>query len=119
MKAIIDIAPAGTSVKKALARTKGNGMKPDPDYYLHYETARLLFSDLTPSRVDILNVLRRIGPSTVYRVAQEAQRHYANVHADMAMLEKLELVERTDDGMVWTPYESIQINLASASSSAA
>ena len=119
MKAIIDIAPAGTSVKQALALVKGNRAVADPDYHLHYETARLLFADLTPSRVDMLSVLRRIGPCTVYRLAQEAQRHYANVHEDVAVLERLELIDRTEDGMVRTPYDSIQINLAAASAPSA
>ena len=118
MKAIIDIAPPGTSIKQALARAKGNKFVHDPDYRIHYESARLLFADLTPARVDILNVLRRIGPCTVYRLAQEAQRHYANVHEDVAVLERLELVARNPEGQVWTPYESIVINLSSSSSAA-
>lgn len=119
MKAIIDIAPAGTSVARALARTKGNRVEADPDYYLHFETAKLLFADLTPARIDLLTLLQSVGACSVYRLAQAAQRHYANVHEDIAALEQLGLVVRDEGGLVRNPYDSIQINVISSAATAA
>lgn len=80
-----------------------------PDYHLSFESARSLFAELTPARVDLLGTLRRVGPCSVYALAKEAGRNYSNLHADVARLEELWLVERTDDGSVEVPYESVEI----------
>jgi predicted transcriptional regulator len=118
MKAIIDIAPKGTAIRTARSQLRSAKSAKNNEFRLHYETARLLFADLTPTRVDLLNTLRKIGPASVYALAKAADRHYANVHGDIALLEGLDLIERNDDGQVWVPYESIQINLTLAESAA-
>jgi predicted transcriptional regulator len=82
------------------------------------ETACLLFSGLKPARVELLNTLQRIGPTSVYALAKAADRHYTSVHSDIAALESLDLVVRTKEVQVWVPYESIQINLVFAESTA-
>ena len=119
MKAIIDIAPAGSAIKTARAQLRASRAGKKADYYLHYETARLLFSDLTPSRLELLHTLRRLGPTTVYALAKEAGRNYSNVHTDIGVLEALDLVARTDKDHVWVPFEAIQINLAFPAATAA
>jgi predicted transcriptional regulator len=59
---------------------------------------RSLFAELTPARVDLLDTLRRVGPCSVYALSKAAERNYSNVHADVARLEELGLIERTDEG---------------------
>jgi len=37
----------------------------------------MLFSELTPARLDLLNTLRGMGPASVYALAETATRNYS------------------------------------------
>ncbi len=111
MKAIIDVAPRNSIFDAALADLAGGG---DADYHLSFESARALFAEITPARLDLLGVLRRMGPCSVYALAKAAERNYSNVHADVAKLAELNLIERTDDDAVRVPFEEVEIHMALA-----
>ena len=108
MKAIIDLAPRG-SVFSTAAKQLAEGMA--PDFRLHFESARALFSELTPARIELLDTLRRQGPCSVYALAKAAARNYSNVHGDVAALEALGLVARDSADCVTVPFESVEIRL--------
>lgn len=82
------------------------------DYRLSFESARGLFSELTPARIDLLEALRRCGPCSVYALAKEVERNYSNVHTDIGKLEEHGLVKRTPEDMVFVPFESLEIHLS-------
>lgn len=109
MKAIIEVARRGSAVRSARAQLAAARRGVSPDYRLSFESARTLFSELTPARVDLLDTLRRVGPCSVYALAKAAERNYSNVHSDISRLEELGLVERTEDNQVSVPYESVEI----------
>ncbi len=112
MKAIIDIAPRGSIFAIAREQIRTAATKHAPtDYHLSFESARTLFSELTPSRIDLLEALRRTGPCSVYALAKSVQRNYSNVHTDIAKLEQHGLVERTQDDAVFVPFEAVEIRL--------
>ena len=102
MKAIIEVAQRDSIFDAVNAdfATTGN-----EDFHLSFESARLMFSELTPARLDLLNTLRNIGPCSVYALAKTAERNYSNVHTDVARLLDLGLIERTDDEMVFVPFD--------------
>src|ERR1700675_1656660 len=100
MKAIIEVARTGsifhtTAQQIAIARQGRT-----PDFRLSFESARSLFAELTPARLDLLDSLRRVGPCSVYALAKSAERNYSNVHTDVSRLEELGLIERSEDGTV-------------------
>jgi predicted transcriptional regulator len=109
MKAIIEVSKRGSAVRSARAQLAASRRGMAPDFRLSFESARTLFSELTPARVDLLDTLRRVGPCSVYALAKAADRNYSNVHTDVRRLEELDLVERTDEGSVSVPYEAIEI----------
>lgn len=109
MKAIIEVAKRGSAVRGAREQLAASRRGRAPDFRLSFESARSLFADLTPARVDLLDTLRRVGPCSVYALAKAAERNYSNVHSDVARLEELGLIERTDEGSVSVPYESVEI----------
>jgi predicted transcriptional regulator len=109
MKAIIEVSKLGSAVRAAREQLAATRRGKSPDFRLSFESARSLFADLTPARVDLLDTLRGLGPCSVYALAKAAERNYSNVHTDIARLEVLGLIERTEDGSVWVPYESVQI----------
>jgi predicted transcriptional regulator len=78
-----------------------------------------LTSELTPARLDLLDTLRGVGPCSVHALAKAAQRNYSNVHTDVARMEELGLIERTDEGEALVPFESVEIVVPLARRSAA
>lgn len=109
MKAIIEVAKPGSAVRAARQQLAASRRARSPDFRLSFESARSLFADLTPARVDLLDTLRRVGPCSVYALAKASQRNYSNVHTDIARLEVLGLIERSGAGAVSVPYESVEI----------
>lgn len=109
MKAIIEVARRGSAVRSARAQLAASRRGVAPDFRLSFESTRMLFSELTPARMELIDTLCRVGPCSVYALAKAAKRNYSNVHTDVARLEKLGLIERTDEGQVSVPYESVEI----------
>ena len=111
MKAIIEVACKGSAVRTARTQLAVARQGKTPDFRLSFESAKSLFADLTPARLDLLDSLRKSGPCSVYALAKAAERNYSNVHTDVARLEELGLIERNDDGAVWVPYDAVEILL--------
>ena len=109
MKAIIEVSSKGTAFKAAREQIAQKERSRAPDYRLSFESARMLFSDLTPARLELLDTLRRTGPSSVYALAKSAERNYSNVHTDVSRLEELGLIERGEDAKISVPYDSVEI----------
>jgi predicted transcriptional regulator len=109
MKAIIEVSGKGSIFKAASAQVAAARRGRVPDFHLSFESARSLFADLTPARLDLLDTLRRVGPCSVYALTKAAERNYSNVHTDVSRLGELGLIERTEQGEVLVPYESVEI----------
>ena len=116
MKAVIEIAPRGSAFRTERKQLKAAeiGSRYGADCHLSFESARALFTELTPSRIDLLEALRRCGPCSVYALAKEVARNYSNVHTDVAKLEEHGLVKRTPEDAVFVPFDSLEIRLALA-----
>lgn len=111
MKAIIEVAKRGAAIGGARQQIAAARRGQAPDFRLSFESARSLFADLTPARLELIDTLRRVGPCSVYALAKAAERNYSNVHTDIARLEQIGLVERTAEGAISVPYESVEILL--------
>lgn len=111
MKAIVEVASRGSATRSARQQLAASRQGEEPDFRLSFESARTLFSELTPARLDLLDTLRRVGPCSVYALAKAAERNYSNVHTDATRLEKLGLIERTEDGAVSVPFDAVEILL--------
>src|SRR3972149_9742957 len=104
MKAIIEVSRKGSVFNAARDQIAGAKRGRVPDYRLSFESARTLFAELTPARLDLLNTLRGMGSVSVYALAKAAGRNYSNVHADVARLVELGLVEGNDDDTGRVPF---------------
>ena len=111
MKAIIEVARKGSAVRVARQQLAAARQGRSTDYRLSFESARTLFAELTPARLDLLDTLRKVGPCSVYALAKAAERNYSNVHTDVARLEELGLIERNDESAVSVPYDAVEILL--------
>jgi predicted transcriptional regulator len=115
MKAIIDLAKRGTAHETALAQLAAAERGVEPDLRLHFESARTLFAELTPARIELLDTLKSMGPCSIYALARAAQRNYSNVHTDTAALERLGSVQRDEDEAVFVRFDVVEIRLALSS----
>jgi hypothetical protein len=79
MKAIIEVARKGSALRAARAQLAAGRQGKTPDLRLSFESARSMFTDLTPARLDLLETLRKSGPTSVYALAKVAERNYSNV----------------------------------------
>ena len=111
MKAIIEVARQGSAVQTARQQLAAAGQGHTLDYRLSYASAKTLFADFTPARLDLLDTLRKVGPCSVYALAKAAERNYSNVHTDVARLEELGLIERNGESAVSVPYDAVEILL--------
>jgi predicted transcriptional regulator len=109
MKAIIEVARKGSIFRTAAQQLANSRQGRTPDFRLSFESARSLFAELTPARLDLLDTLRRVGPCSIYALAKAAERNYSNVHTDISRLEELGLIERSDDDAISVPFESVEI----------
>ncbi len=109
MKAVIEVAKRGSAVRTARRQMAAARTGKTSDFHLSFESARSLFAELTPARVDLLDTLRKVGPCSVYALAKAAERNYSNVHTDVARLEELGLIERAEGDAVFVPYDSVEI----------
>ena len=111
MKAIIEVARSGSVFGAAAQQIAHARQGRTPDFRLSFESARSLFAELTPARLDLLDTLRRVGPCSVYALAKAAERNYSNVHTDVSRLEELGLIERSDDGAISVPFDAVEIRV--------
>ena len=109
MKAIIEVARTGSIFRTAAQQLANARQGQTPDFRLSFESARSLFAELTPARLDLLDTLRRVGPCSVYALAKAAERNYSNVHTDVSRLEELGLIERSEADAISVPFESVEI----------
>jgi predicted transcriptional regulator len=114
MRAIIELI-RNTDYRRAaldIARHVNAGVSiVGADHRLGFESARALFSRLTPARIELLDTLHRQGACSVYALAKVAGRNYSNVHSDIAALESLGLIERDAADAVRVPFDTVEIRL--------
>jgi predicted transcriptional regulator len=111
MKAIIEVARTGSAVRSARTQLATARRAATVDFHLSFESAKSLFTDLTPARLALLDTLRQSGPSSVYALAKAAERNDSNVHTGVAQLAALGLMERGEDSTVSVPFDAVEIRL--------
>jgi predicted transcriptional regulator len=89
-----------------------SGRKPPaPLAVLSFADLPLLAKTLTPARWDLLKRLKAAGPVTIFALAKLLERDYKNVHTDVARLLELNLVEKSQDGLVSVSWQAVRAEL--------
>jgi predicted transcriptional regulator len=80
---------------------------------LYFQSLEILLTVLSTRRLDLLRILHDLGPSSVRGLSRKLNRDYKNVHQDVALLEKVGLIQRKG-GKVEAPWDRIiaEIRLA-------
>ncbi len=109
MKAIIEVAKRGSAIRAARQQIKDSEIGKPVNFRLSFESAKSLFGELTPARLDLLDTLSKTGPCSIYALAKTAERNYSNVDTDVNRLEELGLIERTEEDKISVPFEAVEI----------
>ena len=89
-----------------------SGRKPPaPLALLSFADLPLLVKNLTPARWELLQQLKKAGPLTIFALAKLLERDYKNVHTDVALLVRLGLVGKAQDGQVSVPWQAVRAEL--------
>jgi predicted transcriptional regulator len=90
---------------------KGEGEIGQAEIHLNFEDFAMLSLVLTPKRLELMKTLRQHGPLSVRALAKKLDRDYKNVHADAGALESVELIQRTDEGLLIAPWDVIDAHV--------
>jgi len=75
-----------------------------------FESPKTLFSTFTEERMALLQTLRKNGPMAICELAENLMRDYEDVRTDIEALEFIGLVEKTEDGDVFVPWDGMDIS---------
>ena len=81
------------------------------EIHLNFEDFAMLASVLTPKRLELMKTLRQHGPLSVRALARQLERDYKNVHADVSSLEKVGLIQRTEEKLLVAPWDVIDAHV--------
>lgn len=113
MKAIIEVGRPGSVFAAVDAQLADSRAGRAVDYRLTFESARTLFAEITPERLELLDLVRRIGPCRLADLAAQlpALSDPAALAKHIEGLETLGLLERRDETTVSVPFTAIEIIL--------
>jgi predicted transcriptional regulator len=81
------------------------------EVHLNFEDFAMLLSALTPKRLALLRTLRQHGPLSVRALAKQLERDYKNVYTDAGALEDVDLIARTEEGLLFAPWDVIDAHV--------
>lgn len=95
---------ANTRFLRALETGKPQGA------YRSFESTADLWRTLSPKRWDILKTMTGAGAISLREVARRVQRDVRNVHSDVHDLLNAGLLDKTDDGKIIFPFNSVHVD---------
>ncbi|UJS22991.1 hypothetical protein [Thiothrix winogradskyi] len=78
---------------------------------LVFSSVEQLLANLTPKRWELVNRLAKEGMLSIKKLAELLKRDYSNVHSDVQRLRENGLIELSDEGSVFVPWDDLDIKL--------
>ena len=109
----VTIRTTESVIRKVLAsaRQMQKGLLVDSQTELAFNDAATMLSILTTKRLELLTFLRGFGPSTIKELSRQLGRNYSNIHGDVQLLLRLGLLDKTDDELIYVPFDELNICL--------
>jgi len=83
----------------------------ETDFELSFSTPAQLVSELSPKRMELLQVLKKAGPLSIRALAKMMGRNYSNVHADVQRLIEHGLIEKDAADHVHVPWDDVVVRM--------
>jgi predicted transcriptional regulator len=78
--------------------------------HISFASFELLWRVLAPKRMEIVQAMTGAGPIAIREVARRVKRDVKAVHGDVQALLKAGVVDKTDEGLVVFPYDSVHFD---------
>jgi predicted transcriptional regulator len=78
--------------------------------YIEFESAEQLWKTLTIKRWQILKTMTGTGELSIREVARRVERDVKAVHRDISSLLNCGLLDRTDNGRIVFPYDTVHVD---------
>ena len=78
--------------------------------YRSFESTADLWRTLSPKRWDILKAMTGAGSLSLREVARRVERDVKGVHTDVHALLNAGLLDKTDDGKIVFPFDSVHVD---------
>lgn len=78
--------------------------------HISFASIELLWRTLTTKRWELLKTMTGQGPLTIREVARRVGRDVKAVHGDVHVLLGAGVLERTEDGRIVFPYDSVHVD---------
>lgn len=105
--------PVSASLARASAALQAarEGRPAQPYFGAGFDDVGELFSVFTPKRWELIGALREGGAMTIAELARQLKRDYKNVHNDCDRLIEWMAIEKDENGLVFTPYDKIIVDM--------
>ncbi len=109
----VTIRATKSVIKEVLAscRQMQKGLPVESQTELAFNDAATMLSILTAKRLELLTFLRSFGPSTIKELSRQLGRNYSNIHGDVQLLLRLGLLDKTEDELIYVPFDELNICL--------
>ena len=91
----------------AAAKQLDAGVRVANPEHLSFTTYEQFTAALSDKRMELLSVLKGLGPSSIRALSKEVSRDYKSVHGDVGRLMAVGLIEKRDDGRIEAPFDKI------------
>lgn len=78
---------------------------------LNFEAPAAFFSQLTERRWQMIRVMMGVGTLGVRELARRLKRDVKRVHEDAQVLVGLSLLEKTESGALYCPFDDIHVDM--------
>jgi predicted transcriptional regulator len=78
--------------------------------FISFESPALLFKVLSGNRWDLLKVMAGAGAMSIREASRRLGRDVKAVHADVQMLLKAGILQKTDKGRIEFPYDAVHVD---------
>ncbi|MDZ7832110.1 MAG: DNA-binding protein [Desulfobacterales bacterium] len=102
-------APANSMADFTQAWKTGH---PQESARISFSSPELIWRVLTANRWKLLKVLCGAGPVSIREAARLAGRDVKAVHGDVTALLNAGILDRTDTGRIFFPYETVKVEFA-------
>lgn len=82
-----------------------------PHFCIGFETVPQFAKVFTPKRWELISELKKLGAVSIYVLTKRLDRHYRNVHQDVALLGEWLVIEKDEQGKMFVPWDEIDVRL--------
>ncbi len=109
----IEIRPADDALEGfgAVLQQLEAGNTVQPHFSIGFETVPQFAKVFTPKRWELISMLKKLGAVSIYELAKQLDRHYRNVHQDVALLSDWMVIEKNSEGKVMIPWDEIDVRM--------